>query len=89
MKKNPEMINDALLAYRAAPLTNNEYSPAELMFKRIVKAHMISLHVHFPTDDRSPENINRIEQKESIHNYILVIGCLYFIQRRKLWNVVF
>ena len=49
------MINDAILAYRAAPLTNNEYSPAELMFKRNVKAHMISLPVHFPTDDRSPE----------------------------------
>ena len=64
MKKNPEMINDALLAYRAAPLTNNEYSPAELMFKRNVKAHMISLPVHFPTDDRSPENVNPIEQKE-------------------------
>ena len=42
MKKNPEMINDDLLAYRAAPLTNNEYSPAELMFKINVKAHMIS-----------------------------------------------
>ena len=27
MEKNPEMINGALLAYRAAPLTNNEYSP--------------------------------------------------------------
>ena len=40
MKKNPEMINDALLAYRAAPLTNNEYSHAELMLKRNVKAHV-------------------------------------------------
>ena len=45
MKKNPEMINDALMAYSTAPLTNNEYiySHAELMFKRNVKAHMISL----------------------------------------------
>ena len=65
MKKNPEMINDSLLAYRAAPRTNNEYSHAELMFKRNVKAHMISLPVHFPTDDRSPENVNAIEQKEN------------------------
>ena len=64
MKKNPEMINDAFLAYRAGPLPNNEYSPAELMFKRNVKAHMISLPVHFPTDDRSPENVNPLEQKE-------------------------
>ena len=40
MKNNPEMINDALLAYLAAPLTNNEYSPAELMFKINVKAYM-------------------------------------------------
>ena len=64
MKKNPELINDALLAYRAAPLTNNEYSHAELMFNRNVKAHIIRLPVHFPMDDRSPENVNPIEQKE-------------------------
>ena len=63
MKKNPEVINDALLDYRAAPLTNNEYGPAELMFKRNEKAHMISLSVHFPTDDCSPENVTPIEQK--------------------------
>ena len=82
MKKNPEMINDVLLAYRAAPLTNNEYIHAELMFKRNVKAHMINIPVHFPTDNCSLKIVNPIEQ-----NYIRVIGCLYLIQRIKLVNV--
>ena len=39
LKKNPEMISNAILAYRAAPLTNNEYSHADRMFKRNAKAH--------------------------------------------------
>ena len=64
MKKNPEMINDAPMTYRAAPLTNTEYSPAEVMFKSNVKAHITSIPVHFPTDDSSHENVNPIEQTE-------------------------
>ena len=53
-----------LSAYRATPLRNNEYSPAELMFKRNLKTHLISPPEHFPTDDRSTENVNPIEQEE-------------------------
>ena len=52
MTKNPEMINDALLAYRAAPLTDNDYSVAEITFKTNVKTYMISIPVHFSTYDR-------------------------------------
>ena len=86
MRKNPEMIYDALLAYRAAPLTNNEYSPAELMFKRNVRAHMICLPVHFPAADRSHENVNHIEQKEKHQNLYPGDRVFIYDTEKKIWE---
>ena len=48
-------INDALLAYRSAPLCNSKHSPAELMFNRNIKDHIVSVPLQYKSADLDGE----------------------------------
>ena len=62
MRKNPGSLGEALLAYRCAPLGCNERTPAELMFNRQIKDHIVDLPIQ-GSDDRANED--EIEQPSS------------------------
>ena len=51
MLKKCDNINDALLAYRSTPLCNSRHSPYELLFNRRMKDNLISLPVHYESDE--------------------------------------
>ena len=62
LKKQRSNINDALLAYRSAPLCNSKHSPAELMFNRHMKDNILTIPIHFKSQDL--ERINRSQESK-------------------------
>ena len=48
-------INDAIVAYRSAPPFNSKHSPAELMFNRNIKDHILSVPLQYKSADLDGE----------------------------------
>ena len=83
LKKQRSNINDALLAYRSAPLCNSKHSPAELMFNRQMKDNILTIPIHFKS-----QNLERINHSQESKYKDLHFGDRVFIfdTDKKVWE---
>ena len=76
-------INDALLAYRSAPLCNSKHSPAELMFNRNIKDHIVSVPLQYKSADLDGE----IKPDQYRYNKLFPGDKIFiFDTERKMWE---
>ena len=68
LKKQRSNINDALLAYRSAPLCNSKHSPAELMFNRQMKDNILTIPIHFKSQDLERINHSQDSKYKDLHS---------------------
>ena len=83
LKKQRSNINDALLAYRSAPLCNSKHSPAELMFNRQMKDNILTIPIHFKSEDLERINNSQESKYKDLHSGDRVF---IFDTDKKVWE---
>ena len=83
LKKQRSNINDALLAYRSAPLCNSKHSPAELMFNRQMKDNILTIPIHFKSQDLERINHSQDSKYKDLHSGDRVF---IFDTDKKVWE---